>query len=323
MTLPAAVITEKLSATADPEAKAIQKEARERFKAGKGIRVFSRPERLKEWCEANGVDIEARCGLITDAGRLVPEFSLAEDGVEFFVHSPFAMRQDENTVVDRNCDCLVMHATFEAAGAITKLMLTADVTHDVISDIVRVTEARGNVARLEWDIFKLPHHCSYLSLSDERGVDKTKPVLANDIRGIERVAAVFEASDRDYPEVLALRNDFPLVLHLNQREREFPRSLCLYDRVWAEVRVTWTAPAFLERVRWWLAGTAQGSLHGDDQQLEPLLVSWGYWLVLPPNEEPKDRSWVVHLVGGERGKVFIAREATASARHRPAPCSPL
>jgi len=174
--VPACVITEPLGQDADFEAKAIQKEARERFKAGKGVRVFSRPERLVEWCKENGLDIEARRSLITDAGQLAPEFNLADDGVEFFVHSPFAMRQDERTVVDRNCDCLVMQATFMTGDTETKMMLSADVTHDVISDIVSVTEAKKRGARLEWDIFKLPHHCSYKSLSDDKGIDKTKPV---------------------------------------------------------------------------------------------------------------------------------------------------
>ena len=30
--------------------------------------------------------------------------------------------------------------------------------------------------RLEWDICKLPHHCSYLTLGPEQGKDKTVPV---------------------------------------------------------------------------------------------------------------------------------------------------
>jgi hypothetical protein len=174
--VPAAVITEQLARDADIEAKAIQSEARERFKAGEGIRVFSCPGRLKEWCENNGVDMDARSSLITDAGTLAPEFTLDDDGVEFFVHSPFAVRQDGNTLEDRNCDCLVMQATFKSGETLTKLMLSADVTHDVISDIVAVTESKGNDVRLEWDVFKLPHHCSYKSLSDDKGRDKTKPV---------------------------------------------------------------------------------------------------------------------------------------------------
>lgn len=199
--VPAAVITEPLDADADVEAKAIQKEARERFKAGKGIRVFSRPERLAQWCRDNGVDLEARRSSITDAGQLAPEFNLDQDGVEFFVHSPFATRQNEHTVVDRNCDSLVMQATFNAAETHTKLMLSADVTHDVLTDIVIVTEARKRGSRLEWDIFKLPHHCSYKSLSDERGTDKTKPV--------PKVKRLFEHFGQDRAIIVSTSDPIP------------------------------------------------------------------------------------------------------------------
>ena len=46
--------------------------------------------------------LESREHLITDAGQLIPGFTLENDGAEFFVHSPFAWRQDEKTVIDRN-----------------------------------------------------------------------------------------------------------------------------------------------------------------------------------------------------------------------------
>lgn len=176
MWVPAAVITESLGSDASDDAKAIQKEARERFKAKAGIRVFSRPARLREWCENNGVDFEARKHMVTDAGQIVPGFSIAADKVEFFVHSPFGMRQDENTVEDRNNDALVMHATFRAGGRETKLFLASDVDHELITDIVTVTEVKGNGERLEWDIFKLAHHCSHHALSAEpREGDKSVP----------------------------------------------------------------------------------------------------------------------------------------------------
>jgi hypothetical protein len=176
MWVPAAVITEKLKHDADAEAKAIQKEARERFKAKKGIRVFSRPDRLKKWCEDNEVDIDERRHLITDAGQLTPEFSIREDGVEFFAHSPFAVRQDGNTVEDRNCDALVMHATFVVDDHVTRLFLASDADHSVLTDIVKVTESKKNEVRLAWDLFKLPHHCSHHSLSSqERNGDKSVP----------------------------------------------------------------------------------------------------------------------------------------------------
>ena len=178
MWVPAAVITESLGVDADPEAKAIQKEARERFKVKSGIRVFSRPGRLAKWCARNGIDFEDREQLVTDAGDLVPGFNFAEDDVEFFVHSPFAMRQDENTVEDRNSDALVMHATLKAGDREIKLFLASDVGHELLTDIVNITELKSNEDRLEWDIFKLPHHCSHHSLSGEpREGDKSVPEL--------------------------------------------------------------------------------------------------------------------------------------------------
>ncbi len=170
----AALITEQ--APDDEEARILQREARYRFKAGSGIRVFSRPERLRKWCETNGIKLEDRLAIITDAGQLAPEFSLAEHGVEFFVHSPFAVRQDGNTIEDRNADALVVQATFKVGTTATQVLLMADSTHEALTDIVRVTKNKGNQDRLTWDVAKLPHHCSYLSLGPDKGTDKTEPV---------------------------------------------------------------------------------------------------------------------------------------------------
>jgi len=174
MWVPAALITEK--GPDDNEARILQEEARYRFREGKGIRVFSRPERLREWCEENDIIWNKSLHLITDAGELAPEFTLSADKAEFFVHSPFAVRQDESTVEDRNEDSLVMQVTFELEGTKTKALLLADSIYDVLSDIVNVTRDKGNNDRLEWDIAKLPHHCSYRSIGPEKGTSKTKAV---------------------------------------------------------------------------------------------------------------------------------------------------
>ena len=90
----------------------IQAEARHRLVKGEGIRVFSRPGLLEEWLEDHGLTLKDREHLITDAGQLIPGFCLDEDELEFFVHSPFAMRLDDDEVVDRNRDALVVQATF-------------------------------------------------------------------------------------------------------------------------------------------------------------------------------------------------------------------
>ncbi len=93
------------------------------------------------------------------------------------------------------------------------------------------------------------------------------------IQPIERIAVKFTLADESFPETLALRRDFPLVPHLNIQFNEFPRSLCLYDQPYDELKHQWTGPKFVERIRTWLALTAKGKLHDNDQPLEPLL--WG------------------------------------------------
>ena len=102
----------------------------------------------------------------------------------------------------------------------------------------------------------------------ELGQLKSHPIQPN-----ERIAVKFSPADESFPEALALRKDFPLVPHLNLRFDEFPRSLCLYDQSYDELKHQWTGPKFVERIRNWLALTAKGKLHESDQPLEPLL--WG------------------------------------------------
>ncbi|TEB05120.1 hypothetical protein Pmgp_03834 [Pelotomaculum propionicicum] len=69
--------------------------------------------------------------MITDAGKLVPGYSLLNDGVEFFVHSPFAIHVD-GELIDRNESSLILHATFEYNGVKTRLMLIGDLFSPLI-----------------------------------------------------------------------------------------------------------------------------------------------------------------------------------------------
>lgn len=172
--VPAAVIIEEQE-TLGEEHLIIQKEARYRLRNKQGIRVFSRPALLKDWLQKNGLELDEVCHLITDAGQIVPGFTIGDDGVEFFAHSPFAKRLDECEVVDRNSDSIVLHATFDSYGTQTKLILGADTTYEEMSDIVDITRWHGREERLESDVVKLPHHCSYLSLGPEKGEEKTEP----------------------------------------------------------------------------------------------------------------------------------------------------
>ncbi len=175
MWVPAAVLTEE--SHDKEEARIIRQEARYRFRAGKGIRVFSRPERLRSWCDKAGIKLEDRLEIITDAGHIAPEFELTSDGVEFFVHSPFAKRMNDREVEDRNGDSLVLQAVFQVNRVQTTMLLTSDIDHEVITEIVEVTkDKKQRPERLQWDIIKIPHHCSYKSIGPDKGEDKTQAV---------------------------------------------------------------------------------------------------------------------------------------------------
>ena len=155
-------------------ARTMRAEARHRFIAGKGIRVFSRPDALDDFLRERDIDPAKRRNLITDAGTLCPEFQLAEDGVEFFAHSPFAEHCDDKVIV-RNDSAIFVQATFEVDGRKTRLILSADVGYETIEQIVRVTKTHKNEERLEWDVNNVPHHSSYNSLGPDKGEDETVP----------------------------------------------------------------------------------------------------------------------------------------------------
>jgi hypothetical protein len=149
---------------------------------------------------------------------------------------------------------------------------------------------------------------------------------AHDIRQRERVAAVFREDDKTVPEALALRPDFPLVPHINAQSSvgsELPRSLCLYEEPYPEVKLRWTAASFVGRVRNWLALTARGKLHADDQPLEPLLLGSPWSLVLPPDlfeEYPEAglETLGVRSVEDGRGGYTLITERLGEAQDRSA-----
>ena len=171
--VPAAALVEE---ALEDEAKIIQEEARYRLRRKQGVRVFSRPERLRTWIQDQGLKFDEVKHLFTDAGQVAPDFTKNRDGVEFFVHSPFAEHVDDGSIIDRNECSLVLQATFLVDGVEKHFILSADTDHEAWDSIVRQTVFHKNEDRLIWDIFKLSHHCSYLSLGPEKGKDKTEPI---------------------------------------------------------------------------------------------------------------------------------------------------
>jgi hypothetical protein len=171
--VPAAAI---LDDGCEDSARIVRQEARHRLKKGSGIRVFSRPAQLKKWLEDNGLSLESRVHLITDAGQFVPGYSTSgAERVQFFIHSPFAWRVNENEVIDRNQNSVVFQATFLEGSRETHALFMSDIDHETIEFIVKTTKRKKNQDRLLWDVFKIPHHCSYTAIGLEKGEDETKP----------------------------------------------------------------------------------------------------------------------------------------------------
>ena len=131
-----------------------------------------------------------------------------------------------------------------------------------------------------------------------------------EIRPMERLALRFERSDCSYPAVQALRADFPVVPHLYWTPAGEPRSLCLYEAPWVEVRLRWTGAGFLSDIARWLARTAVGEVHEADQPLEPFLFGTGNYVVVPNDlfdGETEGKAYVA-IAGNEReGKLSVLK----------------
>ena len=200
MWVPASTILESRWEQSE-EGRIVQAEARHRLIEGKGIRVISEPKALDKWLSDKKVNPDDRRDLIVSAGNCMPGFTLASSGAEIFVHSPFSYQYDGNTGVDRNAASSVFHLTLQDGPKCVKVMLTADAPHEVLEDIVRATEKAGNNDRLEWDLLKVPHHCSYLSLGPDKGANKTVPT--------EKVARLYEHYGRDGAILVSPSNVIP------------------------------------------------------------------------------------------------------------------
>jgi hypothetical protein len=184
-----------------------RQEARYRLRAGKGVRVFSKPEKLKSWFEECGIPLDSRRHLITDAGQIVPGFNLDADGVEFFCHSPFIKHVDGAGDEMRNSCALIFNVRFRAGVNTFDFLAIGDSEWGVLEDIVRTTRAHRNEGRLAWDLYNIPHHCSYLALSDEKGLLETTPKpLVQELLRAGRQGAYVVSSSNPIPSDQAARD---------------------------------------------------------------------------------------------------------------------
>lgn len=156
----------------------LRQEARHRLLEGKDILVFSQPQALMDWLvpllKERGEAADARDHLFIDAGTIVPGFTLDKDQVEFFCHSPFIKHCDVGDII-RNRAALVFNVRFRADGQHYDYLEVGDAAWEELEEIVEITKYHKNDDRLAWDLYNIPHHCSYKALSDEKGDKETTP----------------------------------------------------------------------------------------------------------------------------------------------------
>jgi len=140
----------------------------------------------------------------------------------------------------------------------------------------------------------------------------------NDIRSRERLLVAFDAADRSWPAVYALRAGFPTTVpHLNVAAPGLPPSLCLSVQGYAEVQRDWSPAYYVRLMRHWLEATARGDLHRPDQPVEPFLLEAAGTLIVPHRlvEEPASAScrWAARQVGDKLYQVVPENEAPKSS----------
>ena len=183
----------------------LRQEARHRLLERKDIVVFSKPQALADWLEpllkARGESASARDHLFIDAGTIVPGFTLARDGVEFFCHSPFIKHCDDGDII-RNSAALVFNVRFNADGATYDYLEIGDAEYGDLEDIVSTTRYHKNDDRLAWDLFNIPHHCSYRALNEDKGKNETQPTpLVKDLLLMGKPDAYIVSCSKPVPDV--------------------------------------------------------------------------------------------------------------------------
>lgn len=128
----------------------------------------------------------------------------------------------------------------------------------------------------------------------------------NDVRLSEILGVEFQKEDTNYPNVFALREDFPLVPHLNMMSYELPRCLCIYEQPFYEQNALWNQSKFIEDIRLWLNRTAKGELHQEEQGLEPFIITGGK-LIIPRDLNGND-TFSLHRTNKDGSWVLVAKK---------------
>jgi len=150
------------------DAKIIRTEARHRLKNRYGIKVFAEPGSLTTWLEEEGLTYDDVKDFIVHAGEIIKSESLGDE-IQFFVHAPFS--NDCEDVQDKNEQSIVLQVRlYNHIGVFkreTNLLITGDATYNILDKVVDISKSKGNEEYLKWDIYDIPHHCSYTGLNEK------------------------------------------------------------------------------------------------------------------------------------------------------------
>lgn len=125
------------------------------------------------------------------------------------------------------------------------------------------------------------------------------------IRPREPVQLIFMSNDDAWqPRVLSRREDFPVgMVHTNLDREAGGLALCIWEESWSDLATNLTGQALIERIRTWFSLMAAGSVHGDDQLLEPLIHSSSHTLIIPSGE--MHGPWYTSLVFKHNGLITL------------------
>lgn len=159
------------------DAKIIRAEARYRLKEGYGIKVFAAPDTLMDWLEDQDIAYDDVADLIVHAGQIIGLPGSLGDEMQVFVHAPFS--DDSEEVQDKNDPSIVLQVRLFNDDRETNLLITGDTPYQVLDKIVDISKSNGNESYLAWDVYDIPHHCSYTGLN-EKGEKEVRVLTPTD-----------------------------------------------------------------------------------------------------------------------------------------------
>ncbi|WP_278360412.1 ThiF family adenylyltransferase [Thalassospira xiamenensis] len=131
---------------------------------------------------------------------------------------------------------------------------------------------------------------------------------------VERLAILFCQKDA-HPIVWVLRHDFPETPHLLVTPEGLPRAICVDDRHWAEVRLTWTPAELLVRILSWFWRASHNQLHDAMQPIDPIM--FGTVATVIADRKLLDKVSKTDLVGIKLNKDVPVYRLTPESERRP------